>query len=283
MIDLALTISILGCGWLGLPLGVALLQEGYVMNGSTTSKEKLPLLKAKGINPCLLKFDEDESLFVESGDTKNFFTCDILIINIPPQTKSKHDDFHPAQLRQIITKTKQFNVQKVIYISATSVYPKSKKVVDEDTAISIHTTGNKALFKAEQLLLKEDSFKTNLLRCGGLLGYDRIPGKYYIGKRISNGETPVNYIHRDDAVAIIQMLIKKAFWNNVYNLVAPLHPTRKAVFEKNAQDFNFAPPHFAPALASNNYKLVSGDKLIRALPYDFLFPDPLHFYYIPLQ
>ncbi len=33
--------SILGCGWLGKPLAVSLLDEGFNVKGSTTSEEKL--------------------------------------------------------------------------------------------------------------------------------------------------------------------------------------------------------------------------------------------------
>lgn len=260
---------------------MTLLEEGYVVNGSTTTVHKLPLLKAKGIKPYLLQFEEEESLSVESGDAKSFFGCDLLIINIPPKSKSRHEDYHPAQIKQIITKAKQYGVQKVIYTSATSVYPENEKVVDEGQIINSNTTGNKALFKAEQLLLEEDAFQTNILRCGGLLGYDRIPGKYYIGKQLQNGHTPVNYIHRDDVVVIINKLIKQDVWGKVYNLVAPLHPTRTEVFKQNARDFNFEPPRFVPSAIPPTYKLVSGDKLIRELQYKFLYPDPLRFYYTP--
>ena len=34
-------ISILGCGWLGLPLAKSLLAKGYKIKGSTTSESKL--------------------------------------------------------------------------------------------------------------------------------------------------------------------------------------------------------------------------------------------------
>ena len=47
-------ISILGCGWLGLPLGKYLLQKGHLIKGSTTDKDKMETLKASGIQPFLL-------------------------------------------------------------------------------------------------------------------------------------------------------------------------------------------------------------------------------------
>ena len=50
-------ISILGCGWLGLPLAKALLVKGFSVNGSTTSQEKLSILQNAGINPFLIQLD----------------------------------------------------------------------------------------------------------------------------------------------------------------------------------------------------------------------------------
>ena len=47
-------ISILGCGWLGLPLAKALLKKKFHVNGSTTTVEKLDVLKDEGINPFLI-------------------------------------------------------------------------------------------------------------------------------------------------------------------------------------------------------------------------------------
>ena len=38
-------VSILGCGWLGKPLAISLLDDGYSLKGSTTKEEKLALLE----------------------------------------------------------------------------------------------------------------------------------------------------------------------------------------------------------------------------------------------
>ncbi|WP_258929290.1 hypothetical protein [Flavobacterium davisii] len=40
-------ISLLGCGWLGLPLAESLIKKGYEIKGSTTNLDKIPLLKQK--------------------------------------------------------------------------------------------------------------------------------------------------------------------------------------------------------------------------------------------
>src|SRR5690606_32554175 len=134
---------------------------------------------------------------------------------------------------------RQAGVTKVIYTSATSIYPSAYEMVDEGTDVTMENTGNRALFKAEQLLQQQKDMEIIIFRCGGLLGYDRIPGKYYVGKTIAIGDSPVNYIHRDDVVRIIENSIRKRNWQGLFNLVAPQHPSRKEVFVRNASDFGF--------------------------------------------
>ena len=43
--------AILGCGWLGLPLAKYFTSKGYIVKGSTTSIEKIEILKSFSIEP----------------------------------------------------------------------------------------------------------------------------------------------------------------------------------------------------------------------------------------
>lgn len=273
------TISILGCGWLGFPLAEKLIERGYTVKGSTTSKEKIPAFTEKNIKPYLLKFDASENYQIKKEE-EGFFNCDILIINIPPRVKSLGDQNHPKQINSIISYIKQNKINKVVYVSATSVYPPDCDIADEQTSISILNTGNKALFEAEKLLESEPDFESLILRCGGLLGYNRIPGRYFTGKTISNGETPVNYIHRDDVINIIELAIEKKLFGGLYNLVAPKHPTKKEVFSKNAEDFGLeAPICMEEPEPIGRKRLILGFRIMEILNYKFIFPDPLDFYF----
>ncbi len=47
-------ISILGCGWLGLPLALTLKKNGYSIKGSTTSEIKVKLLNNYGVQPFII-------------------------------------------------------------------------------------------------------------------------------------------------------------------------------------------------------------------------------------
>ncbi|RYE24983.1 MAG: SDR family NAD(P)-dependent oxidoreductase, partial [Sphingobacteriaceae bacterium] len=66
-------ISILGCGWLGLPLAKLLVAKGWQVKGSTTTFEKLNLLQEAGIEPFLIRA-EAETLQAEPS----FFDSDFL-------------------------------------------------------------------------------------------------------------------------------------------------------------------------------------------------------------
>ena len=74
------TISILGCGWLGTPLAERLVQAGHTVKGSTRTPEKLAALRAKGIQPYLIRLGPD----LNNGEAADFFDSDVLILNIPP-------------------------------------------------------------------------------------------------------------------------------------------------------------------------------------------------------
>ena len=51
-------ISILGCGWLGLPLAKSLLEKGFSVKGSTTTSEKIIVLENHGIAAYQIELSE---------------------------------------------------------------------------------------------------------------------------------------------------------------------------------------------------------------------------------
>jgi 3-hydroxyisobutyrate dehydrogenase-like beta-hydroxyacid dehydrogenase len=61
-------ISILGCGWLGLPLAKTLLENDFSVKGSTTSNDKLSLLENLGIQPFIIALESNNV----SGNIETF-------------------------------------------------------------------------------------------------------------------------------------------------------------------------------------------------------------------
>jgi hypothetical protein len=104
------------------------------------------------------------------------------------------------------------------------------------------------------------------------MGEDRISGKWKSISTFTDG--PVNYIHKDDVIAIVKHLIDTDIQEGIFNLVAPEHPLRSKVHQKNAKDFGFTLGTFK----GMTHRVVKSDKLIKTLSYNFLYPNPLQFY-----
>lgn len=268
------TVSIIGCGWLGMPLAEQLLKAGYNVKGSTTSAEKLLLLRRNGIDAYQLALTPEPT-----GDLVALLNADTVLINIPPKAGKLGNDFHPNQINHLVEAFRHSSVAHVIYVSSTSVYPELNRIVVEEDVTAPSEAAAPGLVQAEQLIqsLRPDYLVT-ILRCGGLMGYDRIPGKYVAGRTVDSGEVPVNYLHRDDAVGILTTIISQRL-AGTFNAVAPEHPSREAIYRKSCADFGYQLPIFISPDQPVPYKTISVEKLLQQTDYQFQYPDPLLFYY----
>ncbi|MBW3469013.1 epimerase [Arthrospiribacter ruber] len=266
-------ISIIGLGWLGIPLADTLKNKGYSVKGSTTQKDKQSQLKEKDYEVSLLNFNPHP----EGESFNGLFDTDILFVNIPPRSRTMPETFHPEQIKFLRALIDRHDIKKVIYVSATSVYPDLSQTATEEDSLSLSNTGNKALLTAENILKSGKTYDLTIIRYGGLLGVDRIPGKYFSAKENVQGDTPVNYIHRDDAVSLAAWIIEKGLWNETFNAVAPKHPLRREVYEKNAADLGFPPPK-SYSQNEASFKVISPEKIITT-GFTFTIPDPLDFWY----
>jgi nucleoside-diphosphate-sugar epimerase len=268
------SISILGCGWLGLPLAMDLKYKGFSIKGSSTSESKLRLLKDLEISPFLINFDPD----CHNHKIEEFLKSEILIINIPPSLRSKGENFHVLQMKNLIRYLLTSPVKKIIYISSTSVYPDLNKELTEEDLLTEHDAASQTLFRAEEIFRHlQGKFYVTILRCAGLAGYDRNIVKYFAGKKdLKMGNAPVNLIHRDDVIGIINDVIEKDYWNNTLNISAPQHPLRKDLYPALAKKYNYPLPYYIED-DDSPFKIVSIEKLKRELNYQFKYPDPLRF------
>lgn len=270
-------ISILGAGWLGLPLAIRLKEDGYNVKASTTSPDKLNVLSGHKIQPFLLKLDSDMQ---NISTLEDFLDTDLLLINIPPGTKKDPDnEAHILQMMLLAQKLRQRPVSRIIYVSSTSVYAdRDGEAIREDESVQV---GNRVLFEAEEVVRSLDTDYC-ILRMGGLTGYDRNLVRFFAGKKkLKGGENPVNLIHRDDCVAIIASLIgtdNPEAWNEAYNCCSPVHPLKKDFYTGLARRFELPLPEFISGDRSG-WKMISPDKLISRLGYRYVFPDPVGYTY----
>ena len=149
-------ISILGCGWLGLPLAKAVLQNGFVVKGSTTSIEKLSLLYEVGITPFLIALSEKET----TGNLSEFLAdSEILIIDVPPKLRGSETENFVSKIKNIVPFLEKSTVQKVLFISSTSVYNDDEAFVTKETIPKPDTESGKQLLETEQLLQSNINFQ----------------------------------------------------------------------------------------------------------------------------
>ena len=266
-------ISILGCGWLGLPLAKKLIEKGNSVNGSTTSESKLSILKEAGINPFLVAL-ESESV----SETINDFLAEseILIIDIPPKLRGNNADTSDSRRKVFVEKVQTLipfveksTIKKVLFVSSTSVYGDQNDLITEETNPNPETESGKQLLLAEAILQKNQNFETTILRFGGLIGEDRHPVKFLAGKEnLENPDAPINLIHQDDCINIIEEIILQSKWNEVFNAVAPFHPSREKYYTQKAKDHKLVLPKFT-AEKSNIKKIISSEKIENILNYQF--------------
>ncbi|UGS23561.1 SDR family oxidoreductase [Flavobacterium channae] len=272
-------IAILGCGWLGLPLAKSLLSKGYEVKGSTTSESKLEVLKNAGILPYQIQLEEHQII----GNMEDFLKeTDVLVIDIPPglrrEISSSSEMTFVNKIKTLIPYIEKSGIQKVIFVSSTSVYGDSFPIVEitEETKPNPDTESGKQLVIAETLLQSNPHFKTTVIHFGGLLGDDRHPIKFLAGKtNVENPDAPINMIQREDCIGIIETLIDKGLrqaqsdnWNETFNAVAPQHPTRKEYYHKKAEILNLPLPTFVENSESIG-KIISSKKVETILGYLF--------------
>jgi len=276
-------ISILGCGWLGLPLAKALLENEFSVKGSTTSVEKLSVLKNSGIQPYLIALSEDKT----SGNLDGFLeNSKILIIDVPPKLRGSEKENFVSKIRNLIPFIEKSSIEKVIFISSTSVYGDTTSLdcarddtfsVTEETKTCPDTESGKQLVQAEQLLQTNPNFKTTILRFGGLIGEDRHPIKFLAGrKNIENPNAPINLIHQEDCIGIIREILCHTepveVWSQTFNAVAPYHPSRKDYYTQKALELKLNLPEFN--LENNTFgKTILSDKIEIVLGYVFKKPN----------
>jgi len=257
-------ISVLGCGWLGLPLAQKLIDDGFAVNGSTTSEAKMDVLRNAGIAPYQIALSTD----AVDGNIAEFLSSGTLIIDIPPKTAT---GYFPDKIKALLPSIVQSAVKKILFVSSISVYGEAAAVVDENTTPEPDSENGRQLVEAEKLLLENPNFKTTVLRFGGLIGNNRHPVKHLSGKQNNNTDARVNLIHLDDCIGIIRQIIALEKWGETYNAVSPFHPTRKEYYQKKAADMDLPIPNFTTG--GHEGKIVRSDKIITDLNY--LFEKPL--------
>ena len=252
------TISILGCGWLGKPLAEYFIKNRRKINGTTTNPTKIASLNDLKINSFVIDINK------RNNDFKSFLKANLLVISIPSKNI---EDF-----KYLISEIEKSTIKKIIFISSTSVYPLNNSITTEDSPI--HKT---ALSKIEQLFRVNTNFKTTIIRFGGLIGYDRKPGRFFKKEIIiDRPKGYINLIHRDDCIQIINRIITNNIWEETLNACADSHPTRRDFYTREFLKEGRKTPVFNES-STNSYKIINSDRLKQLLNYSFKYANLMEY------
>jgi nucleoside-diphosphate-sugar epimerase len=262
-----LKIAIIGCGWLGLPLAKKLIKENFIIKGSTTSKEKISVLKTEKIEPFLIDLNKDLDKEILNSFLENI---DVLIINIPPKIRKEKTINYYNKIQKITSNNFIKKINNILFISSTSVYGSKQGKINSQTIPLPDTINGKEILKTEKLFNNKNN---TIIRFGGLINESRNPLNYLIKKpQILNPDAPINYIHLEDCIGIIFSIIKNNQWGEIYLGVAPFHPTKKNYFDNLCEKKRIKKLNFSSLKTLIN-KEINDERIYKDLNYKFEFPD----------
>ncbi|MBT8262204.1 MAG: NAD(P)H-binding protein [Bacteroidia bacterium] len=261
------TVAMAGMGWLGLPLARHLKTLGYSVKGSVTSEEKANSLRKNGFHAITM-------IVTEGGVTGPIqlllADTDYLVIMIPPGLRRHTGADHVLKMSYLLSEIEKSSVRNVILVSSTSVYGDGQGMVTEQEVPKPETLAGKQLLQVEQLFFTSERLNTTIVRFGGLFGGSRQPVRYLAGRKdLSNGDAPVNLIHRSDCIGILTEIIKQEAFGHIFNAVLPSHPKKREYYSDIASKLDLVPPQYSEGDSEEIFKQVDSVNLDTILDYSF--------------
>ncbi len=264
-------ISIIGAGWLGLPLALELKELGNNVNASKTTKLGMDELTKLGLPAFVLELSDPHSISVLSQvfikqQSKVVVAC------FPPGFRSSPSSSYFKKWQHLISAANKAEIERLIMISTTAVYPEEDRVMVEADANSparAHSEKALHLLEAEQALINEFNGEFVILRLAGLFGPERDPARFAAKMKSVSDLAPANMLHQADAIAAINFIISKKIKNEVINVTSP-ETVSKAEFYQLAlkRSVNDTSALTLPAISQHRGKRICADKLLN-LGYKF--------------
>jgi nucleoside-diphosphate-sugar epimerase len=203
-------ILILGCGYIGLAVGRALISEGHEVIGVTRSGDSADLLTRSGITSKIADCSTPDGARDACGAG-----ADTVIFSV----SSNGGDYEKTYLNgmhSVMAALRLHPPSMFFYTSSTSVYAQTGGEWVTETSLTQppHSNG-KTLLLTEQSLAtaSNDRFTAYALRLSGIYG----PGRHMVLDKLRDGSETIsgdedqwlNQIHREDVVQAIRVLMKR--------------------------------------------------------------------------
>ncbi|PQQ26079.1 NAD(P)-dependent oxidoreductase [Photorhabdus luminescens] len=266
-------VSIIGLGWLGMPLAKALSRSGMQVVGSKTTPDGVEAARMSGIECYLLQLEPQINCALD--DLEQLMVADVMIITLPASHTAGGSYNYVKAVQLIVDTALSYSVPRIIFTSSTSVYGFVAGNLNEDAPFCPETPSAQALVELENWLHKLPNISVDILRLAGLVGSDRHAGRFLAGKKdVKGGNQPVNLVHQDDVISAINLLIQRSNGGHIYNLCAPVHPTKAEFYPKASNQLDLVPPEFSREETQVRSRIVDGSRICQELGFKYQYPDP---------
>lgn len=243
-------VLILGCGYVGLPLGAELVRQGHEVFGVRRSAEASAELEAAGIRSLVADITVAATLMPLPGPWD-------WVVNCVSSAGGGAEDYRRVYLdgtKTLLRWLADRPPRKFVYTSSTSVYGQTDGALVKETAPTEPPleTG-RILVETENVLLeavRQRGFPAVILRAAGIYG----PGRGHLLKQFLKNEARLdgtgarylNMIQRDDVVSAIIAALQGARPGEVFNVVDDEPVTQTTYFRWLAEELGRDLPPSAP-------------------------------------
>jgi nucleoside-diphosphate-sugar epimerase len=216
-------VLIVGCGYVGLPLGAELIKQDHEVFGLRRSPGAETELRSAGIKPLIGDITKAEQLAQLPASYDWVVNC----VSASGGGAEEYREVYLQGMRHVLAWLGAAPPRKFVYTSSTSVYGQNDgSLVKETSPTEPAADTAKTLVETEKVLLegvRQTNFPAVILRLAGIYG----PGRgYWFRQYLKNeariegtGARILNMIHRDDVVGAIIAALKSGRPGEVYNAV----------------------------------------------------------------
>jgi nucleoside-diphosphate-sugar epimerase len=272
-------VLIIGCGYVGLPLGIELVRLGHEVFGLRRNTAAENELKSAGLKPIFADITQLDEL--------KKLPCDFdWVVNCVAANGADYSEVYLRGTKNIVAWLENSPPKKFVYTSSTSVYAQNDgSLVNENSPAEPLAETSKILVATEKVLLAafaEKKFPAVILRVAGIYG----PQRGHLFRQFLKNEARLdgdgarflNMIHRDDVIGAIIAALKNGRAGEIYNAAddAPVSQLNlyKWLAERLEKKLPASETENLPARKRGvTNKRVSNEKLKTELKYQFQFPD----------
>ncbi|HEY1717003.1 MAG TPA: SDR family oxidoreductase [Verrucomicrobiae bacterium] len=273
-------VLIVGCGYVGVPLGAELVRLGHEVSGLRRNLAAENELKAAGISPLFADVAKPETL----AKLPREFDW---VVNCVAASGADYSETYLRGTKNLIAWLEVSPPKKIVYTSSTSVYGQNDgSQVKESSPTEPVSETSKILVETEKILIeafRQKNFPAVILRVAGIYG----PGRGHLFRQFlknearieGDGSRNLNMIHRDDLVGCIIAALKSGRAGEIYNAVDDEPVSQRNFFEWLGGTLGKYPPPYVPQNSAEDRKRgatnkrVSNRRLKMELGCQFKYPN----------